>query len=685
MPKKCEFIADKRNVSQINENKLSIGSPVNKQKLNLGQFLVRGKKQNTVESGKTNGTPTTVNANLREKEGIKKMDGIEVLREIGRGTYGTVWLVRKRSDQKYLVLKSVDLSHSNQQEAEAARQEVHLLASLKHPNIVSYKGSFELNYQLHLLMGYCEGGDLFTCIKQQHGKLFSEQRVIRWFIQITMALQYLHGHNILHRDLKTQNIFLTRSGLIKLGDFGIARILGSSIDMATTMIGTPYYMSPELFAGLPYNYKSDIWALGCCLYELVTLKHAFHARDMSGLIYKISHGKIGGISKVYSEDLQCLISDMLNRTSDLRPSTSQILHRPFVKGHISAFLKDTKQPAQSGEIQKVTKEDCNLQINPKKDNEDKMKEEVIRPNPGARRCCEIFPELESLQISGDKMKLESRSKVESKPSGVKECQCKRQGNKEMPSAGQGSKSRRRRHHNKNSVIPDSSTNQDPLVVSGDCFFLRDIPSSVATDECSPSTSSAFSARERRRQRRLQEIDLEIDCEEIKTNSSRSTESIFDCEYVTEKEVKAKARIDCCIKGDAVSEVCLDNPLIQDVPVSLKFQEVNDFVNILDTTLSDDGVENLGETCAQDTQILMPKDGLESRIGILEDALISKVGKDQAAAVISLAKTNSWEGWEDQRALAEKILGDHLFSSVATIVWHLKLCYCFHLDELDHPV
>lgn len=631
------------------------------------------------------------------------MDGIEVLREIGRGTYGTVWLVRKRSDQKYLVLKSVDLSHSNQQEAEAARQEVRLLASLKHPNIVSYKGSFELSYQLHLLMGYCEGGDLFTCIKQQHGKLFSEQRVIRWFIQITMALQYLHGHNILHRDLKTQNIFLTRSGLIKLGDFGIARILGSSIDMATTMIGTPYYMSPELFAGLPYNYKSDIWALGCCLYELVTLKHAFHARDMSGLIYKISHGKIGGISKVYSEDLQCLISDMLNRTSDVRPSTSQILHRPFVKGHISAFLKDTKQPVQSDEVRKVAEEDCNMQINPRKENtslnetgrivgcmylagklnEEKMKEEVIRPNLGARRCCEIFPEFESLQISGDKKKLESRSKVESKPSGVKECQCKRQGNKEMPSAGQGSKSRRRRHHNKNSVIPDSSTNQETLDVAGDSF-LPDISSAV-TAECSPSASSAFSARERRRQRRLQEKDLDIACEEMKMNSSRSTENIFDCEYVTEKEVKAKASIDACITGDTVSEAGLDNPLIQGVPVSLKFQEVTDFVNILDTTLSDDGVENFNENCVQDPQITMPKDGLESRIGILEDALKNKVGKGQAAEVISLVKTNSWEGWEDQRALAEKILGDPLFSSVATIVWHLKLCYCFHNDELDHPV
>lgn len=354
--------------------------------------------------------------------------------------------------------------------------------------------------------------------------------------------------------------------------------------------------------------------------------------------------QIGGISRVYSEDLQCLISDMLNRTSDLRPSTSQILHRSFVKGHISAFLKDTKQPVQSNVVHKPTEEDCNQHLNPRKENisvndkrknggctyleekvhEDKKKEEVIRPNHGARRFCEIFPEFESLQISGDKMKLESRSKVESKPSGVKECHCKRQGNDELPSAGQGSKSRRRRHHNKNSVVLDPSTNQEKFVTSEDCFPQHDSSSPVATAESSPSASSTFSARERRRQRRLQERDFETDCLEVKTKNIRSTESTFDYEYGPEKEVKAKATTNGCITNGTDSELPLDNPFIQDV--SLKFQEVNDFVNILDTTLSDDGVENLTETCVQDNQNTIPRDGLESRISILEDALIHKVGK-----------------------------------------------------------
>ena len=92
---------------------------------------------------------------------------------------------------------------------------------------------------------YCEGGDLGRYLSKMT-KPLEEQLLVEWLVQICMALQYLHQRNILHRDLKTQNIFLTGSHIIKLGDLGIARVLDSAQDLATTVIGTPYYMSPEL-------------------------------------------------------------------------------------------------------------------------------------------------------------------------------------------------------------------------------------------------------------------------------------------------------------------------------------------------------------------------------------------------------------------------------------------------------
>jgi NIMA (never in mitosis gene a)-related kinase 1/4/5 len=104
-------------------------------------------------------------------------------------------------------------------------------------------------------------------------------------------MDYVHSRKILHRDIKSQNIFLTKANTVKLGDFGISKVLDSTMDHANTVQGTPYYMSPEVCQNKPYTYQSDIWALGCILYELCTLKHAFHAENLLGLVFKIVQDK----------------------------------------------------------------------------------------------------------------------------------------------------------------------------------------------------------------------------------------------------------------------------------------------------------------------------------------------------------------------------------------------------------
>ena len=106
------------------------------------------------------------------------------------------------------------------------------------------------------------------------------------FVQITLALDFIHTRKILHRDLKSQNVFLTKDGQIKLGDFGIARVLNRTVDLAQTSIGTPLYMSPECCNNKPYSFKSDVWSLGCILYEMCTGgRHPFNARDLNGKFY----------------------------------------------------------------------------------------------------------------------------------------------------------------------------------------------------------------------------------------------------------------------------------------------------------------------------------------------------------------------------------------------------------------
>ncbi|KFQ25272.1 Serine/threonine-protein kinase Nek1, partial [Merops nubicus] len=197
---------------------------------------------------------------------------------------------------------------------------------------------FTENGCLYIVMDYCEGGDLFKKINAQKGVLFSEDQILDWFVQICLALKHIHDRKILHRDIKSQNIFLTRDGTIQLGDFGIARVLNSTAELARTCIGTPYYLSPEICQNKPYNNKSDIWALGCVLYEMCTLKHAFEAGNMKNLVLKIISGPFPPVSVHYSYDLRNLLSQLFKRNPRNRPSVNSILEKNFIAKRVEKFL-----------------------------------------------------------------------------------------------------------------------------------------------------------------------------------------------------------------------------------------------------------------------------------------------------------------------------------------------------------
>jgi NIMA (never in mitosis gene a)-related kinase len=193
-------------------------------------------------------TNTSTNS---DNELILVKDRYKVIKTLGRGSYGEVWLVSplessvdSRSIPRRCVLKRVSIGRSNDEKNElaTAEREAQLLSSLKHPNIGAYIESFlSRDRHLNIVMAFCEGGDLYTKIKYRKKQLLNEEQIIEWFIQITLAIQYMHERSILHRDLKTQNVFLTKQEIVKVGDLGIAKILDNNgADLATTVIGTPY-------------------------------------------------------------------------------------------------------------------------------------------------------------------------------------------------------------------------------------------------------------------------------------------------------------------------------------------------------------------------------------------------------------------------------------------------------------
>ncbi|KAM9496392.1 serine/threonine-protein kinase Nek1 isoform 3-T4 [Clarias gariepinus] len=266
------------------------------------------------------------------------MDKYVKVKKIGEGSFGKAILFKSREDGRQYVIKEIGISRMSNKERQESRKEVAVLANMSHPNIVQYKESFEENGCLYIVMDYCEGGDLFKKINNQKGLLFPEEQILDWFVQICLALKHVHDRKILHRDIKSQNIFLTKDGTVQLGDFGIARVLNSTVELARTCIGTPYYLSPEICENKPYNNKSDIWALGCVLYEMCTLKHAFEAGNMKNLVLNIIRGSYPPVSVHYSQDLRALLGLLFKRNPRERPSIGAILDKPFLARRIQKFL-----------------------------------------------------------------------------------------------------------------------------------------------------------------------------------------------------------------------------------------------------------------------------------------------------------------------------------------------------------
>ncbi|KAI0204288.1 kinase-like domain-containing protein [Astrocystis sublimbata] len=286
-------------------------------------------------------------------------DKYEVLEKIGHGSFGVIRKVRRKVDGMVVCRKEISYLKMSQKEREQLHAEFQILSSLRHPNIVGYyhREHLKQSQDLHLYMEYCGNGDLGRVIRDlvRNDKFAEEEFVWTVFSQLVTALYRCHygvdppevGNNvlvqgktkprvpsgavtILHRDLKPENVFLGENNSVKLGDFGLSKMIQSH-DFASTYVGTPFYMSPEICAAERYTLKSDIWSLGCVIYELCAREPPFNAKSHFQLVQRIKEGKVATLPRIYSAELMAVIRDCLNVNPDTRPDTAALLNLPIVR------------------------------------------------------------------------------------------------------------------------------------------------------------------------------------------------------------------------------------------------------------------------------------------------------------------------------------------------------------------
>ena len=265
-------------------------------------------------------------------------DDFEIIRTLGQGAFSTVFLVKRKQNNKQYALKSIKMENLSKTEQQNSVNEIRILSSIVHPNIIAYKESFWnwKNKTLNIIMEYCDDGDLETKIKKmQRNKIkFNENLIWNYAFQILFGIKALHDKGVIHRDLKSANIFLTRlNNKCKIGDLNTGKVIKNNKNKnnVNCQIGTPSYFSPEIWKKEEITYKSDIWAFGCIVYEMCCLRMPFKGKNMKELKENICKGKFEKISSRYSKELWEFIQTLLESDSEKRPNCDMILESQIVK------------------------------------------------------------------------------------------------------------------------------------------------------------------------------------------------------------------------------------------------------------------------------------------------------------------------------------------------------------------
>ncbi|CAI2385436.1 unnamed protein product [Moneuplotes crassus] len=277
-----------------------------------------------------------------ETETERDLAKYEFISYIGGGACGEVNLVKHKDSGSKYACKTICLEKLDQSGRESALLEVHFLKVLIGPTLIKSYQSYINKDKIHIIMEYAEGGNLSDRITSAKLKKmwFDTSSILDWISQIILGVQLMHSKNIIHRDLKSQNLFLTKDGVIKIGDFGISKELDTIKRLVETGCGTPYFMSPEVVRGEPYGEKADVWAIGVILYEMTFLCKPFDGVTFKEVFDKIRDEPISLSIRPIDTDIEMLLLTLLNKDPSKRPDINEIAEIPSINDRILKFVKE---------------------------------------------------------------------------------------------------------------------------------------------------------------------------------------------------------------------------------------------------------------------------------------------------------------------------------------------------------